>query len=322
MQMLGFVISFESRICVRLWWWVWYTDVIRVTRLPPHNLCLLVNVICPLPKKKKLLQHGISNGKEMAGICAHRVWAVLWCVRVCRQRCVRDCKCKCAHASETCTRISKTFICLGLWFCTCLCARGKSRTQMNIVFIILWACVFMGMCFFVYVYLGMHRMGASRTFSCITSDTSCTAAMTGSCVRFNFCVSITAHGGSGDITSRPRCRSGRIEGEAGCASPTCTPILLLSSLISYLLSFSHSSLPVFLSDAASSDFEKRKASRWETSVSECKLEPHLLCLSCVWVWNQSRKPEFPNRVHSTGAGLPLPYFPKHKTPDKVQGVAF
>lgn len=150
--------------------------------------------------------------------------------------------CKCAHASETCMCIST---CVTehspVWACgfvspsvSCLlvecCAKGESRTQINVVFLILWACVFMGMCFHVSVYLGMHR--GSTTFSCNTSDTSCTA-ITGSSVRFTFCISITAHGGSGDITSHPRCQSGRIEGEA-------VVLLLLAPLLSchYITSFS------------------------------------------------------------------------------------
>ncbi|XP_041809751.1 interleukin-6 receptor subunit beta isoform X2 [Chelmon rostratus] len=47
-------------------------------------------------------------------------------------------------------------------------------------------------------------------FTCTTSDTSCTA-VTNSSVRFNFCITVTAHGHSRDVSSQRRCQSGRTE---------------------------------------------------------------------------------------------------------------
>lgn len=147
----------------------------------------------------------------------------------------------------------------------------------------------------------MHRK--QQTFTCTTSDTSCTARLDGTSVNFCFCITITAHGHNQNITSHPRCQSGRTEGEV---SPTCI-------LIIPLLLLSHSSLPIFLSDVVSSDIEEQPVSQWETSVSESNLELHLVWLSFVWLGNQSWRPEIANRIHSTGTGLPLPITSKHKT---------
>ncbi|XP_070776836.1 interleukin-6 receptor subunit beta-like [Enoplosus armatus] len=50
-----------------------------------------------------------------------------------------------------------------------------------------------------------------NTFTCNTSDTSCTA-ISGSSVRFTFCITVTAHGHSGyRIKSQRRCQPGRTE---------------------------------------------------------------------------------------------------------------
>uniref|UniRef100_UPI0037E84262 interleukin-31 receptor subunit alpha-like n=1 Tax=Semicossyphus pulcher TaxID=241346 RepID=UPI0037E84262 len=49
------------------------------------------------------------------------------------------------------------------------------------------------------------------TFSCTTPGTTCTAALSGSSVRFTFCISVTAHCHGGDTSSQSRCQSGRIE---------------------------------------------------------------------------------------------------------------
>ncbi|GAA6213324.1 interleukin-6 receptor subunit beta-like isoform X1 [Lates japonicus] len=48
-------------------------------------------------------------------------------------------------------------------------------------------------------------------FTCTTPDTSCTADIGMSSVRFNFCITVTAHGHRGDISSELRCQPGRIE---------------------------------------------------------------------------------------------------------------
>ncbi|XP_070698926.1 interleukin-6 receptor subunit beta-like [Pempheris klunzingeri] len=47
-----------------------------------------------------------------------------------------------------------------------------------------------------------------NTFTCTTSGTSCTAGLNGSSVRFDFCVTITAHG---SVLSQRPCQSGRTE---------------------------------------------------------------------------------------------------------------
>ncbi|XP_035024535.1 interleukin-6 receptor subunit beta [Hippoglossus stenolepis] len=52
---------------------------------------------------------------------------------------------------------------------------------------------------------------ALKTFTCTTSDTSCTADLARSSVRFTFCIAITAHGRSSNISSDRRCQPGRIE---------------------------------------------------------------------------------------------------------------
>ncbi|XP_040916831.1 interleukin-31 receptor subunit alpha [Toxotes jaculatrix] len=50
-----------------------------------------------------------------------------------------------------------------------------------------------------------------KTFTCTTSNTSCTAGIGSSSVRFTFCITVTAHSRSRDISSSPRCQPGRIE---------------------------------------------------------------------------------------------------------------
>ncbi|XP_041669344.1 interleukin-31 receptor subunit alpha [Cheilinus undulatus] len=61
-----------------------------------------------------------------------------------------------------------------------------------------------------------HKVNISRkspltTFSCTTSGTSCTAALNGSSVRFEFCTTVTAQGPSWNESSQNRCQSGRLE---------------------------------------------------------------------------------------------------------------
>lgn len=52
---------------------------------------------------------------------------------------------------------------------------------------------------------------SNKTFTCTTSNTNCTVKNKKSSVNFNFCISITAHGPSGSVTSKPRCQLGKIE---------------------------------------------------------------------------------------------------------------
>lgn len=117
---------------------------------------------------------------------------------------------------------SRVFFYLGLLFCTCsstcslLCQR-QGQQQMNIVL-------------FFCVCLRMHRAktmpSPQNMFNCISSNTSCTV-ITNSSVRFTFCITVTAHGHSWDISSRPRCQSGRTEGE-DVALLLLAPVLFLS----------------------------------------------------------------------------------------------
>ncbi|XP_069008720.1 LOW QUALITY PROTEIN: interleukin-31 receptor subunit alpha [Embiotoca jacksoni] len=53
--------------------------------------------------------------------------------------------------------------------------------------------------------------GSPKTFTCTTSDTNCTVGIGGSTLRIDFCISITAHSGSRNISSHPRCQPGRTE---------------------------------------------------------------------------------------------------------------
>ncbi|XP_026172295.1 interleukin-31 receptor subunit alpha isoform X2 [Mastacembelus armatus] len=52
---------------------------------------------------------------------------------------------------------------------------------------------------------------SQKMFTCTTSDTSCTAGMNGSSVRFTFGIIVIAHTRSQDISSEPRCQPGRLE---------------------------------------------------------------------------------------------------------------
>ncbi|AWP16273.1 putative interleukin-6 receptor subunit beta-like [Scophthalmus maximus] len=56
-----------------------------------------------------------------------------------------------------------------------------------------------------------RKPGALKTFTCTTADTGCTADIGMASVRFTFCVAVTAHGLSGNVSSAPRCQPGRIE---------------------------------------------------------------------------------------------------------------
>ncbi|XP_027857016.1 interleukin-6 receptor subunit beta [Xiphophorus couchianus] len=58
----------------------------------------------------------------------------------------------------------------------------------------------------------------SSTFICTTTGLSCTAGINGSGLRFTFCISIISHGISGNISSKTRCQSARIEGKLAPAS--------------------------------------------------------------------------------------------------------
>ncbi|XP_054894282.1 interleukin-6 receptor subunit beta isoform X2 [Poeciliopsis prolifica] len=58
----------------------------------------------------------------------------------------------------------------------------------------------------------------SSTFSCTTTGLSCTAGINGSGLRFTFCISVISHGLRGNISSKIRCQSARIEGKLGPAS--------------------------------------------------------------------------------------------------------
>ncbi|XP_029983565.1 interleukin-31 receptor subunit alpha isoform X2 [Sphaeramia orbicularis] len=60
--------------------------------------------------------------------------------------------------------------------------------------------------------LSIRKMAGAKVFTCPpTSDTKCTVTIGDSTVRSDFCINITAHGRDGNVTSGPRCQSGRIE---------------------------------------------------------------------------------------------------------------
>ncbi|XP_008303186.1 interleukin-6 receptor subunit beta [Stegastes partitus] len=55
------------------------------------------------------------------------------------------------------------------------------------------------------------RNVSPKTFTCTTPETSCTAVLGSSTVRMTFCITVTAHSGGRNISSRPRCQPGRKE---------------------------------------------------------------------------------------------------------------
>lgn len=128
----------------------------------------------------------------------------------------------------------------GMPACVCVCVVCVTSTFITICVTkhaSIWACILCtgvwvnAFVFYVCVDEGMCRIeptNALRTFTCITSDTNCTAKISGQFVRIIFCITITAHGHSQDIQSEPRCQPGRIEGEA---------VVLLSLVPSLLLSY-------------------------------------------------------------------------------------
>lgn len=142
---------------------------------------------------------------------------------------------------------------------------------------------------------------SQRPFTCTTSQTTCTAGMHRTSVRFIFCITVTAHGLSKDIVSEPRCQAGRKEGEV------VVPLLSLLFLFYVFLTL----VSVFLSDVATSNFEQRAASQRKTSVFKYNLETYFVCVSCVEHWNWRRKPEFPNWVQITQTGQLLQNTPQH-----------
>lgn len=118
------------------------------------------------------------------------------------------------------------------------------------------------------LHVFLHSPGKKKTqFYCTTSDTSCTA-VTNSSVRFHFCVSITAHLASGDLTSQQRCESASHESEFllfFCFPPVCT--CNTSTIVP-----SHSSPSCFLSDLASGDSERYLAGHEKCYMCENELD--------------------------------------------------
>lgn len=77
------------------------------------------------------------------------------------------------------------------------------------------------LCFDVFQKCGnmtLKSNGSLKTFTCITTGSSCTAGIGSSTVRIDFCITVIAHVGNINITSKRRCQPGRIEGEARCFS--------------------------------------------------------------------------------------------------------
>ncbi|XP_013879002.1 interleukin-31 receptor subunit alpha [Austrofundulus limnaeus] len=50
-----------------------------------------------------------------------------------------------------------------------------------------------------------------KTFTCTTSGSNCTAEIGRSTVRIDFCITVIAHSGNSNITSKRRCQPGRVE---------------------------------------------------------------------------------------------------------------
>lgn len=150
-----------------------------------------------------------------------------WPVHGCAA-CVGEVMCVTAHQKHASTSVSKTDVGMrfaplhALW----LLVDCYGRSQMR--------CFFILMCVCLWVWLnGMYRAAPTttnrplKTFTCSTSNTSCTAGIYGSSVRFTFCIIITAHTRSGNISSAPRCQPGRAEGET-VELPPLVPSLLVS----------------------------------------------------------------------------------------------
>lgn len=144
-----------------------------------------------------------------------------------------------------------------------------------------------------------ERKNSLNVFPCSTQNTSCTA-ITNSSVRFEFCITVTAHSDGWNISSQHRCQSGRIEGEAAVLLLLLPPGLFLSDVCLT------PPTPVFLSDVTSSDLEQHKASQAETSVPECDLELHAGWVSCLVPRDQKWTPDIPSGVHGPGEGLSHP----------------
>lgn len=110
-------------------------------------------------------------------------------------------------------------------------------------------------------------------FFCTTSNTSCTAVINSSSIRFRFCVSITAHLASGDQTSQPRCESAIYESEFllfGCCFFCFPPVCTCNTSTIVPL---HSSLSCFFSDVASGGSERYLAGQEKCDMRENELEP-------------------------------------------------
>ncbi|XP_076604135.1 interleukin-31 receptor subunit alpha [Chaetodon auriga] len=84
-------------------------------------------------------------------------------------------------------------------------------------------------------------------FTCTTSETSCTA-ISNSSVRFLFCITVTAHSQSRDVSSQRRCQSGRTEGEVAVLLICSLLFPSYFSLSLFVLSFSVMLPPVSLNN--------------------------------------------------------------------------
>lgn len=141
MQMLGFVISSECHIRVRLWWRVWYTAMITVTQLPSHDI--LGNTVGPEGVVAWFVNWDEMGWLSFCTACERSYDVCVW----------RGGKalhtCKCVHATYIfiCVRGREGIPLFG-FIAVCVlhplfdcCARGNSRTKMNIVFVLLCVCV-------------------------------------------------------------------------------------------------------------------------------------------------------------------------------------
>lgn len=85
--------------------------------------------------------------------------------------------------------------------CFCLLRRTQRKSKL-----------FCNVCVNALFYRNNTSQTSGKTVTCTTSDSNCTVDIKSS-TTFDFCISITAHLDSGDVTSRRECQSGIPESE-------------------------------------------------------------------------------------------------------------
>lgn len=87
-------------------------------------------------------------------------------------------------------------------------------------------------------HMTLKSNGSLKTFTCTTNGSSCTTGIGNSTVRIDFCITIIAHIGNINITSKRRCQPGRREGEAMCFSQKYHQFVLFFQFTLLVLFFS------------------------------------------------------------------------------------